>query len=76
MRRLIAVCALLASNCGRTGLRRCCVSGARAKAGPSVTRPKDVIVARQELMEHIEELMEPIDTLEVKDTNDLGTLSS
>jgi cytochrome c556 len=39
-----------------------------------VTRPKDVIVARQELMEHIEELMEPIDTITVKDTDDLDTL--
>ncbi len=36
--------------------------------------PKDVITARQELMEHIEELMEPIDTIQVRDTNDLDTL--
>jgi hypothetical protein len=27
-----------------------------------ITRPKDVIAARQELMEHIQLLMEPIDT--------------
>ena len=33
-----------------------------------ITKPKDVIAARQELMEHIEELMEPIDTITVKDT--------
>jgi cytochrome c556 len=39
-----------------------------------ITKPKEVIVARQELMEHIEELMEPIDTIQVKDTNDLDTL--
>ena len=39
-----------------------------------VTKPKDVIVARQELMGHIEELMEPIDTITVKDTDDLDTL--
>ena len=39
-----------------------------------VTKPKEVIVARQELMEHIEELMEPIDTIQVKDTNDLDRL--
>jgi cytochrome c556 len=39
-----------------------------------VTKPKEVIAARQELMEHIEELMEPIDTIQVKDTNDLATL--
>jgi cytochrome c556 len=31
-----------------------------------VTNPKDVIYARQELMEEIEKLMEPIDTVEVK----------
>jgi cytochrome c556 len=31
-----------------------------------VTNPKDVITARQELMEHIETLMEPIDTIQVK----------
>lgn len=35
-----------------------------------VTKPKDVIAARQELMEHIEELMEPIDTIQVKDAYD------
>ncbi len=38
-------------------------------AGPGwtgVTNPKDVITARQELMEHIELLMEPIDTIQVK----------
>ena len=41
-----------------------------ADSGPGwtgVTNPKDVIKARQELMEHIEILMEPIDTLQVKD---------
>jgi cytochrome c556 len=32
-----------------------------------ITNPKDVITARQELMEHIELLMEPIDTIQVKD---------
>jgi cytochrome c556 len=35
-----------------------------------ITNPQDVINARQELMEHIELLMEPIDTLQVKDTHD------
>jgi cytochrome c556 len=39
-----------------------------------ITNPKDVIIARQELMEHIEELMQPIDTIQVKDTDDLDTL--
>ncbi|MEJ1962079.1 MAG: cytochrome c [Gammaproteobacteria bacterium] len=35
-----------------------------------VTNPKDVITARQELMEHIEILMEPIDTITVKEVPD------
>ena len=35
-----------------------------------VTHPKEVIVARQELMEHIELLMEPIDTLTVQPVQD------
>ncbi len=38
-------------------------------AGPGwtgLTNPKDIITARQELMEEIEKLMEPIDTVEVK----------
>jgi cytochrome c556 len=40
-----------------------------ATQGPGwtgVTNPREVIVARQELMEEIEKLMEPIDTVEVK----------
>jgi cytochrome c556 len=35
-----------------------------------ITHPKDVITARQELMEHIEILMEPIDTIQVEDVKD------
>ena len=35
-----------------------------------VTNPRDVIQARQEVMEHIEELMEPIDTITVKPVTD------
>ncbi len=35
-----------------------------------ITHPKDVITARQELMEHIELLMEPIDTIQVKPVRD------
>lgn len=35
-----------------------------------VTHPKEVIAARQELMEHIELLMEPIDTLTVQPVKD------
>jgi len=36
-----------------------------------LTRPQEVINARQELMEHAELLMEPIDTITVKDVTDL-----
>jgi cytochrome c556 len=39
-----------------------------------ITNPQDVINARLELMEHIEELMEPIDTITVKDFTDTQTL--
>jgi cytochrome c556 len=48
-----------------------------ADAGPAqgpgwtgITNPKAVITARQELMEHIEILMEPIDTIQVKEVGD------
>jgi cytochrome c556 len=41
-----------------------------------VTDPKDVIAARQELMEHAEILMEPIDTITVKDVTDPERLRS
>jgi cytochrome c556 len=34
------------------------------------TNPRDVITARQELMEHIEILMEPIDTIQVEEVKD------
>ncbi len=39
-----------------------------------VSNPKDVIAARGELMEEIEHLMQPIDTFEVVDTDDLNSL--
>jgi cytochrome c556 len=39
-----------------------------------VTNPKDVIAARGELMEEIEHLMQPIDTFQVVDTDDLNGL--
>jgi cytochrome c556 len=35
-----------------------------------VTHPKELIAARLELMEHVEELMKPIDTLTVEDIED------
>jgi cytochrome c' len=39
-----------------------------------VTSPKDVIAARGELMEEIEHLMQPIDTFQVVDTDNLNAL--
>jgi cytochrome c556 len=71
MRRLITTCALLATTAALAGAAA--VPG-KGEGWTGVTKPKDVIVARQELMEHIEELMEPIDTIQVRDTNDLDTL--
>jgi cytochrome c556 len=48
-----------------------------------ITNPKDVITARQELMEEVEHLMQPIDTIQVKGVDDpdklrasAGTISS
>jgi cytochrome c556 len=39
-----------------------------------ITHPKDVITARQELMEHIEILMEPIDTITVEEVKNAAQL--
>ena len=41
-----------------------------------LTDPKDVIAARQALMQEIEHVMQPIDTAEVEDPADLAALSS
>jgi cytochrome c556 len=38
------------------------------------TIPGDVITARQELMEHIEELMEPIDTITIEEVRNVDQL--
>jgi cytochrome c556 len=52
-----------------------------AEAGPGdgpgwtgVTNPKDLIAARGELMEELEHLMQPIDTFQVVDTDNLDAL--
>jgi cytochrome c556 len=39
-----------------------------------LTHPKEIIAARLELMEHMEELMKPIDTLQVVDAHDDATI--
>jgi cytochrome c556 len=71
MQRIFAVCALLATTAAVAASAS--VPG-KGEGWTGITRPGDVIVARQELMEHIEELMEPIDTIQVVDTDDLDTL--
>jgi cytochrome c556 len=52
-----------------------------AAAGPGdgpgwtgVTKPQDMIAARGELMEEIEHVMQPIDTFDVQDTDNLNAL--
>ena len=70
MRRIIITGALLAAT---SALAVAAVPG-KGEGWTGVTKPREVIIARQELMEHIEELMEPIDTIQVKDTDDLDTL--
>lgn len=67
-RRMLMICALLATTAAPAQ------DVGKGQGWTGVTRPREVIVARQELMEHIEELMEPIDTIQVKDSNDLATL--
>ena len=47
------------------------------KPGPGwtgLTHPKDIMTARQELMEHIELLMEPIDTITIRPVKDVARL--
>jgi cytochrome c556 len=41
-----------------------------------VTNPRDVITARQELMEHMEILMQPIDTITVEEVRNVDQLHS
>jgi cytochrome c556 len=69
MRRVVAPALLtIAGALAATAL----AAEATPGSGPGwtgVTNPKDVITARQELMAHIEELMEPIDTLQVREVS-------
>jgi cytochrome c556 len=65
---------LIAAACLST-----CALGADSGPGKGmgwtgITNPADVITARQELMEHIEELMEPIDTIQVREVRDVAQL--
>jgi cytochrome c556 len=75
MRRIFVARAMLTTAAALAGIAL--AADAAPGQGPGwtgITNPKDVITARQELMEHIEVLMEPIDTIQVKDTNDLDKL--
>jgi cytochrome c556 len=58
---------LMASGAAVAGLALAAdVTVGQGPGWTGVTNPQDVIQARQELMEHIEILMEPIDTITVK----------
>ncbi|HTT02996.1 MAG TPA: cytochrome c [Steroidobacteraceae bacterium] len=70
MRRNLIVCALLAVTTSAALAHAADPAAGQGPGWTGITNPKDVINARQELMEHIEILMEPIDTLQVKDTQD------
>jgi cytochrome c556 len=67
MGRIFIVHAMLATTAAFAGIAL--AADATPGQGPGwtgITNPQDVITARQELMEHIEVLMEPIDTITVK----------
>jgi cytochrome c556 len=75
MRSVLFTCVLLTSASLLAGSSSAADSGlGRGPGWTGVTNPKDVITARQELMEHIEILMEPIDTITVKDSFDTDKL--
>ncbi len=75
MKRTLIALAVLATTAALAGIALAADAAAgKGQGWTGITKPKDVITARQELMEHVEELMEPIDTITVKDTNDLDTL--
>ena len=76
MRRVLIARALLATVAALAGVALAADAAAPGN-GPGwtgITNPKDVITARQELMEEIEHLMEPIDTFQVKDDADAEKL--
>ena len=75
MRRVSVILALLATVLLSAGHSLAADPGPGQGPGwTGITNPKDVITARQELMEHIEILMEPIDTIQVKDSFDTDKL--
>lgn len=71
MRRLLSAGWVLSVATVLTGIALAAdVQPGQGPGWTGITRPKDVITARQELMEHIEILMEPIDGLQVKEGGD------
>jgi cytochrome c556 len=78
MKRLLTTCAWLAvtATLSAAALAADAPAVGQGMGWTGITNPKDVITARQELMEHIEILMEPIDTITVKEVRDVETLHS
>ena len=77
MNRHFIARAMLAAALALAGVALAADAGPAPGKGPGwtgITNPKDVITARQELMEHIEILMEPIDTITVKDAQNVEQL--
>ena len=71
MKRIFIACAMLTTAAALAGIAL--AADAVPGQGPGwtgITNPKDVITARQELMEEIENLMQPIDTIQVEDVDD------
>jgi cytochrome c556 len=67
---------LAAAALGGTALAAEAAPPAGGPGWTGMTHPKDVIAARQALMQEIEHVMQPIDTAEVEDPADLAALAS
>ena len=72
--RLSVAATLTIAACASVALAADTAPPASGPGWTGLTHPKDVIAARQELMEHIELLMEPIDTMTIKDGYDTEQL--
>ena len=70
MRRIFIACAMLTTTAALAGIALAAdASPHRGPGWTGITNPKDVITARGELMEEVEKLMQPIDTLQVRDVD-------
>lgn len=74
MTRTLIVCAWLGTAAALAGVTHAADATPQGPGWTGLTNPKDLINARQELMEHIEILMEPIDTIQVKEVRDPAQL--